>query len=70
MKLKSRRASVAHARRFIKYKNWDIDHDEVYIDDEGQKDRIPLIRFCRRYAKEIETFIASIKLARKARAKG
>lgn len=67
MKLKTERASVAHAKRFIEAKNWDIDHDEVYtIDDQGQKDRIPLRQFCKRYAGEIAAFIASTRPARKA----
>ena len=66
MKLKAPRASVARAKRYISYKGWHIDHDEVYtIDDTGQKDRIPLIQFCRRYAKDIASFIAGAKVARK-----
>lgn len=67
MKLKTERASVSQARRFIEAKNWDIEQGEVYtIDDQGQKDRIPLIQFCRKYAREIAAFIASTKSARKA----
>lgn len=67
MKLKTERASVSQARRFIEAKGWDIDHDEVFIvDGQGQKDRIPLKQFCRKYAGEIAAFIASTRPARKA----
>lgn len=67
MKLKTERASVSHARRFIQAKGWGIDHDEVFtIDDQGQKDRIPLGQFCRKYAGEIVAFIAGTRPARKA----
>lgn len=67
MKLKTERASVSHAKRFIEAKGWVIDSDEVYtIDDQGQKDRIPLRQFCRKYAVEIAAFIASTRPARKA----
>lgn len=66
MKLKTERASVSQARRFIEAKGWSIDHGEVFtVHDQGQKDLIPLRQFCRKYAGEIAAFIAGTRPARK-----